>query len=137
MAGTHMDREILALEREYWQSMITKDPDVATRLTADQSIIVGAQGVGTVSKQEIGSMIRSDQWKLRNYEFGDDVKFTSTDPNTAIIAYSVKEDLEVDGKSLMLEAYDSSVWTRRNGSWECVMHTEAVKGDPFGRDRLH
>ncbi len=136
MGGRDMNREILALEREYWQSMIRKDPDVATRLTADQSIIVGAQGVGTVSKKEIGSMVQSEQWKLKNYEFSD-VKFTSPDANTAIIAYSVKEDLEVDGKPVMLEANDSSVWTRRNGSWECVMHTEALKGDPFGRDRVH
>jgi hypothetical protein len=136
MASTPMDREILALEREYWQAMITKDREVATRLTADQSIIVGAQGVGLVSKQEIGTMIQSDKWKLKKYEFRD-VQFKSIDEDTAIIAYTVKEDLEVDGKPLTLEANDSSVWSRRNGTWECVLHTEAIKGDPFGRDRVH
>ncbi len=134
MAGTDMESEILALEREYWNSMITKDPNVATRLTADRSIVVGAQGVGVVSKQEIGSMVKSDQWSLKRFEFSD-VKFTSTDENTAIIAYSVKEELEVGGKALVLEANDASVWRRRDGAWECVLHTESVKGDPFGRDR--
>lgn len=136
MAALQMDREILALEREYWESMITRDPRVATRLTAQESIIVGAQGVGTVSKQEIGSMVNSDKWRLKKFEFGD-IKFKSMDENTAIIAYTVKEELDVEGKPLTLEASDSSVWSRRGGKWECVLHTEALKGDPFGRDRLH
>jgi hypothetical protein len=134
MAKTQIDKEILELEREYWQAMITKDSEVATRLTADRSIIVGAQGVSTVGKQEIGDMVKSDKWTLKSFDFGD-VEFKATDKNTAIIAYTVKEDLEVDGKRLTLEANDSSVWSRRNGTWECVLHTEALKGDPFGRDR--
>ena len=133
---TIIDRDILALEREYWDSIITKNSEVAARLTADESIIVGAQGVGTVSKKQIGSMVQSTDWRLRSYSFGD-VKFNAPDDQTALIAYSVKEDLEVDGKPLTLEANDSSVWIRRDGTWVCVMHTEAVKGDPFGRDRVH
>jgi hypothetical protein len=132
MAST--ESEILALEREYWRSMIEKDSAVASRLTADQSIIVGAQGVGMVSKQQIGILIQSDKWTLKKFEFSN-VTFNSIDENTAIIAYSVKENIEVDGKPLTLEANDSSVWSRRSGTWECVLHTEAIKGDPFGRDR--
>jgi hypothetical protein len=132
MAST--ESEILALEREYWRSMIEKDSAVASRLTADQSIIVGAQGVGMVSKQQIGILIQSDKWTLKKFEVSN-VTFNSIDENTAIIAYSVKENIEVDGKPLTLEANDSSVWSRRSGTWECVLHTEAIKGDPFGRDR--
>jgi hypothetical protein len=30
---------------------------------------------------------------------------------------------------------DSSTWVRRNGCWLCALHTEAIAGDPFGRDR--
>jgi hypothetical protein len=134
MANT--ESEILALEREYWQAMITKDGDVATRLTADHSIIVGAQGVGMVTKQQIGAMIQSDKWTLKKFEFSN-ITFSAIDENTAAIAYSVKEGLEVDGKTLTLDANDSSEWSRRDGAWECVLHTEAIKGDPFGRDRTH
>ena len=134
MAGTPTKDEILALERDYWQAMITKESSTAARLTGDPSIVVGAQGVGTVSKQQIGTMLQSDKWKLRKFEFSD-VSFSALDANTAIIAYAVVEDLEVDGKPVMLEAHDASVWSRRSGAWECVMHSEAIKGDPFGRDR--
>ncbi len=134
MADTPNESEILALEREYWQAMIVKDGATASRLTGERSVVVGAQGASTISKQQIGAMVRSEGWKLKRFQFSD-IQFLSLDANTAVIAYSVKEDLEVDGKALMLEAHDSSVWSRRSGHWECVAHTEAVKGDPFGRDR--
>jgi hypothetical protein len=37
---------------------------------------------------------------------------------------------------LTLEAADSSTWVRRDGKWLCAVHTEALKGDPFGRDKV-
>ena len=41
----------------------------------------------------------------------------------------------VDGKDVDLEAFDASVWRREQGQWTCVLHTESIAGDPFGRDR--
>jgi hypothetical protein len=52
----------------------------------------------------------------------------------AIVAYQVHEELTVDGKPVTLDAADSSTWVRRNGRWLCALHTEAIAGDPFGRD---
>jgi hypothetical protein len=58
---------------------------------------------------------------------GDDV---------AIVGYKVREELTVDGKRLTLEAADTSTWVRKDGAWLCAMHTEALAGDPYGRDRV-
>jgi len=127
-------QEITALEHEYWDSMITKDPRVAQRLTADESLIVGAQGVSTVSSKTIGPMVESDGWKLKKYEFSD-IKVTAPLRDIALIGYHVKEELEVEGKPLTLEANDSTVWERRSGRWVSILHTESLAGDPFGRDR--
>jgi hypothetical protein len=55
--------------------------------------------------------------------------------DVAIVAYKVTEDLTVQGKPVHLEAADSSTWVRRDGRWVCALHTEAIAGDPFGRDR--
>ncbi len=134
-ATASSDEEILALEREFWDAMAAKDAGVATRLTADQSIVTGAQGVGVISKKDMGAMLQSGAWELKRYEFAN-IKVIRPDENTAVIGYSVKEDLVVEGKPLTLEANDSSLWVRRGGTWQCALHTEAVKGDPFGRDRV-
>jgi hypothetical protein len=79
-------------------------------------------------------MVKSDGWKLKKYDFSD-VKVTSPAKDVAIIAYHVREELEVEGKALTLEANDTTTWVRQNGSWVGVSHTEAVAGDPFGRDK--
>jgi len=55
--------------------------------------------------------------------------------DAAILAYRVKESLTVEGKAIMLEASDSSPWVKRDGQWMCALHTEALIGDPFGRDK--
>jgi hypothetical protein len=130
-----IDKEITDLEREYWDSMITKDPRVAQRLTADPSLIVGAQGVSSVSPKTIGPMVQSDGWHLKSYEFSD-IKVTAPLRDIALIGYHVREELEVEGKPITLEANDSTVWERRSGKWVSILHTESLAGDPFGRDRM-
>jgi hypothetical protein len=128
------EQEILDVEREYWDSMISKDPSVATRLTGDRALITGAQGVSEVTSAAIGQMVQSDAWKLKRYTFSD-VRVLTPTPDTAILAYHVTEDLEVDGQPLTLEANDSTVWVRSGDGWVSVLHTESVAGDPFGRHR--
>jgi hypothetical protein len=54
----------------------------------------------------------------------------------ALVGYKVHEDLTVDGKSVSLDAADTSTWVRRDGRWVCALHTESLLGDPFGRDRI-
>jgi hypothetical protein len=53
----------------------------------------------------------------------------------AVLVYNVHEELTVDGKPVTIDAADASTWVRRNGRWVCALHTESLKGDPFGRDR--
>jgi hypothetical protein len=42
----------------------------------------------------------------------------------AVIAYKVSEEIVIDGETQTLEAFDSSVWVRRDGGWVCAAHTE-------------
>ena len=53
----------------------------------------------------------------------------------AIVAYKVHEELTVEGEKVVIDAADASTWIRRDGAWVCALHTEAITGDPFGRDR--
>jgi hypothetical protein len=80
-------------------------------------------------------MRKSSPWTLKEFRLVDDVHVRFLGDDVAIVAYQVREELTVDGKSLTLEAADSSTWVRRDGRWVCALHTEAIAGDPFGRDR--
>jgi uncharacterized protein (TIGR02246 family) len=129
-----VERELVDLEKQYWQAMVDGDVEAALRLTDDPCIVTGSQGVAKIDHDKFATMMQSDQWTLKSFALEDEqVRFLSDD--VAIIAYKVKEELTVDGKPLTLEASDASTWVRRDGRWVCALHTESITGDPFGRDR--
>lgn len=128
------EKELLALERQYWQSLKDGDAEQSARMSDDPCIVTGASGVGRIDRPSLEKMLATATWKLTGFEISSPVTKFLTD-DVAVIAYKVHEELLVDGKSVKLDAADTSTWIRRNGRWVCAVHTEALVGDPFGRDR--
>ena len=124
--------DLVALELRYWNAIKERDAATATSLTDDPCIVVGAQGVGEVDRQTLAGMLEGAKWELRDFAM-DDVHIREVGDGVYAVAYKVSEDLTVDGEKVKLQAYDSSVWARRDGKWVCVVHTESIAGDPFGR----
>jgi hypothetical protein len=135
MTSQAIENELIDLEKQYWQAIKDKDADAAMRLTDDKCIVTGAQGVATLDRKHVGIMLSSGDWTLDEFELGEDMQIRVVNDDVAIVAYKVKEKLTVEGKPVTLEAADSSTWARREGRWLCALHTEAISGDPFGRDR--
>jgi len=130
-----VERELLKLERRYWQALQDGDDQTAVLLSDDPCIVSGAQGVASIDRKAMAAMLKQATWKLRHFEIGPDVKVRMLGEDVAVLAYKVREHLTVDGKPVELEASDASTWVRRDGQWVCALHTESLKGDPFGRDR--
>jgi hypothetical protein len=136
MPTQERERELLALEKRFWDTMKTKDGRTAGQMTDDGCIVVGAQGVSAIDGAKMEQLMADGKWELKQYSFDDrnaQVRFVSDD--VAIVAYKVNERVVVDGKTLPIDANDSSVWVRRNGEWLCALHTESLAGDPYGRDK--
>lgn len=137
--GTRMtegpiEAQLLDHEKQYWQAIKDRDVQAAMRLTDDSCIVTGAQGVARITREAFAGMLQAGGWTLHEVTLSD-VQVRVLSEDVAIVAYKVKELLTVDGKPLTLEAADSSTWVRREGQWMCALHTEALAGDPFGRDR--
>lgn len=128
------EKKLLELERTYWKAIKDRDIDVLLSMTEDPCIVTGPQGVERIDHQTYAGMMKSSSWTLEDFELKDAL-VQMVAPDVAIVAYTVKESLTVDGKALTLEAADSSTWVRRDGRWVCTLHSEAIAGDPFGRDR--
>jgi ketosteroid isomerase-like protein len=126
--------EIKQLERNYWSAIQHKDVWSAMSLSDDNCIVAGAQGVGSLDRGKLGEMMKQATYELTNYTI-DDKSFMirKLTDEVVLVAYRVYEDLVVDGKPESLEAFDTSVWVRQGDRWLCAMHTESLKGDPFGR----
>jgi ketosteroid isomerase-like protein len=130
-----IERELMDLERRYWQALQDKDVAAALELTDDPCVVAGAQGVGVIDHAAYRRMMEHATWTIVDFDIGDDAQILMLDDDTAFVAYTVHEELEVDGEAVALDAADTSTWVRRDGRWVCATHTESIAGDPYGRDR--
>jgi len=128
------DNELSELEHQFWRAIRDGDAETCMRLTDDPCIVTGAQGAARIPRQAFAGMLKDSSWKLHRYELKD-LQVLLVGEVVGITAYRVREELTVEGQPLTLEAVDTSTWVRRNRRWACACHTEAVAGDPFGRDR--
>ena len=135
MATNTIEKDLLKLEKRYWQALKDGDVDTALGLTDEPCIVAGPQGVSRIDKKQFKSMMKDAQWQLLDFEIGNDVQIRQLNDDVAVLAYTVHENLTVDGKPVTLDAAETSTWVRRDGRWACAMHSEAITGDSFGRDR--
>ncbi len=132
-----IDTELRDLESRYWDAIQHKDGATLTDLTDDTCISVGAQGVRQLDAAQLGTMLDQANYELQHFEIADrQYQVRQIADDVVILAYEVHEDIVVDGTPESLDAFDASVWVRRNGAWKCALHTESLRGDPFGRQNV-
>jgi ketosteroid isomerase-like protein len=137
MTRTISDQELLALERSYWDALKDRDIRTVGRLTAEKSTVAGASGASIIGPSDIGKLVEQAQYKINDYRIdAQSTHVNRISDDVVAISYPVHEDLEVDGKPVKLDAFDVSVWKLTDNGWTCVLHTESIKGDAYGRDRM-
>lgn len=129
-----VETELLSLEKRYWQAIKDKNVDVMLGMTEFPCLVAGASGVALIDRETFVKMMKDGTCTLHGFEVKN-TEVRALKDDVVCVGYEVHEDMTVDGKKVSMEATDSSVWVRRDGRWLCAMHTEALKGDPFGRDR--
>jgi ketosteroid isomerase-like protein len=117
--------EIIALEKSYWEAMRAKDGSRTAELSADPALVTGMQGVMSIAKSKMGQMTEDGNWSLESYSF-DDIEVSTPTPDVAIIAYTVNQQVTMNGKSQTLRAADSSTWIRGSNGWQCHAHSETI-----------
>ena len=85
----------------------------------------------TVPKDKMGKMTEEGKWTLESYAFND-IQVVTPAPDVAIIAYTVNQNVTMDGKPQELRAADSSTWIRGANGWECHAHSETFLQDGKG-----
>ena len=120
--------EVVALEKSFWDAMKKKDGTRAAKLAGEPSLVTGLQGVMSVPKTKMGKMTEEGKWTLESYAF-DDVKVSTPAPDVAIIAYTVRQKVTMDGRPQEMKAADSSTWIRGTDGWECHAHSETILQD--------
>jgi hypothetical protein len=135
MESIALEKELLGLEKQYWQALKDRDVETAMRLTDDSCIVAGPQGFSLISRQALGDMMKNANYTLDEFDVKDDAQVRFLSDDAAVLAYNVHSQMTVEGEAVSIDAADASSWIKRNGRWVCALHTESILGDPFGRDR--
>ena len=120
-------KELLKLERQYWQAMKDKNIEAAMSLTDYPCIIAGPQGVGSIGKKEFSSMMKASPYSLKRFTIKNNAQVRLLSPDVAVLAYEVREELSMNGKIVKHDTFDSSTWVKRHDHWVCAMHTESFR----------
>src|SRR5688572_19650267 len=120
-------REIVDLERSFWQSMVDDDADAAGAMIADECLITGPMGTLRSDPEDYKRMAAQGDWELDRFEFSD-VEVIFPVEGTAIIAYKVHQTGSMKGQKMDLKCADSTTWVRDGRDWKCALHTETIVG---------
>ena len=115
--------ELIALETSYWEAMKAKDGKKTAALSGQTSLVTGARGVAAIPQSKMAAMTEDGAWELESYAF-DDIEVSTPTPDVAIVAYTVRQKVKMDGKPQDLRAADSSTWIRGADGWQCHAHSE-------------
>ena len=91
-------------------------------------IVTGARGVTSLPQAKMAAMTEDGAWELESYAF-DDIEVSTPAPDVAIVAYTVRQKVKMDGKRQEMRAADSSTWIRGSDGWECHAHSETILSD--------
>jgi hypothetical protein len=120
--------DVIALEKSYWDAMKKKDGNRTAELSGRHALVTGAQGVMSIPKDKMGKLTEEGKWTLESYAF-DDVHVSIPKTDVAIIAYTVRQKMTLDGKKQDRMAAESSTWLKGEGGWECHAHSETFLKD--------
>jgi ketosteroid isomerase-like protein len=127
--SSHPTRDdIIALEKSYWEAMRAKDGARTSELSAEPALVTGMQGVMSIGKSKMGQMTQEGSWTLESYSF-DAIEVVTPTPDVAIIAYTVTQQVTMNGKPQTMRAADSSTWVRGSDGWQCHAHSETMLKD--------
>jgi hypothetical protein len=116
--------EIERLEKAFWQSMVDGKPQVATEMLSEPALMVSGHGAMKFDHAGYTKMANDDRHRLVDYRFSDmDVIFPKED--VAIATYRVNQKVEMQGKPVEKDVYDTSTWVKVGNQWRCVAHTES------------
>ncbi len=118
---------LMAKEKAAWQAFKDKKGDDFKKLVHADVIGVYAEGIADM-KKELDDM---QKWDMKSFTISDyNVVAVGTD--TMMSTYKVNVDGTFDGKDASGSYNAGSVWTKHNGEWHAIFHTNVKEAKPKG-----
>ena len=86
MTTMTIEKELVDMERQYWQAIKDKDVDAAMELTDSTCVVAGASGVASINRKAFAAMLKGPNWTLNEFEFVSDVQVRALTDDVAVVA---------------------------------------------------
>ena len=119
------ERTLIDLENSFWQSIVDEDTESALSMLNEPAVMVSPHGAFKFDHPGYRKMAEKGAKVLKAFELSDmDVLLPAAD--TAVLTYRARQSMAPRGEEELTtqEMNYSSTWVRREGRWQCVMHTE-------------
>jgi hypothetical protein len=119
--GAALKREILDLEKAYWEAMKAADADTLHRLTADEFTMTMGEGISSEPNDSFVEMMTSGDMHLKSYRLDDaNAVFRELGTNVALLAYKGHSTFERNGETEEADYNYSTTWVKKGKSWQAA-----------------
>lgn len=123
--ATSLQKEIFDLEKQYWEASKQADRKGLERFTADRFTFVMSEGMMQFNRGEFIDMMLKEGPKITSYSLDEGkAKFHELSPDVVLLTYPSHIEYEDGGKHHAGDSYTTSIWTRKNGTWQCSAVTD-------------
>jgi hypothetical protein len=120
-ATASLKKEILGLEKQYWNAMKEGDADTLRRLTADDFTMVMEEGISTAPKAEFVEMLMGGDMQLKSFRLDETGAIArELSPGVVVLAYSADTEFEREGTPESRHDYFSTTWVKDGGGWQAA-----------------
>ena len=119
------DKDLIALEHRFWQSMVDRDTDTALGLLAEPALMVSSHGSMQFDHAGYRKMAEDPRYALKAFDLSNTRVLRPSD-DVAIVTYEVDQTTTMADREERVRMSDSSTWVRRDGKWLCAIHTETA-----------
>lgn len=113
------------LETAFWSAMRDRDGAAAAELCADTVVTIDAQGVSTLSTEEMQQKLETGERTPGRFYFSE-IHVTSPSPDVAVIGYRVKQEVTVEGQDKTFTAAQCATWVYAVDRWLCHARCESA-----------
>ena len=118
-----VEEKLIEMEKQAWEAWKNKNGKYFMDFLADDAVLVS--GTGVESKTSAVQAISNSTCVVKSYSL-ENFKVLMLDNDAAILTYSAKQDFTCNGKAGPPQIWASSVYVKRNGKWQGVMHQETA-----------
>lgn len=113
------------LETAFWSAMRDRDGAAGAKMCADTVVTINAQGVCTLSTEEMRQKLETGEWMPGRFYFSD-IHVMSPSPDVAVIGYQVKQEVKANGQDKTFTAAECATWVYSVDRWLCHARCESA-----------